>query len=108
LTGCEIRNGLLRAPKPTFASLHDCGWIEETCRRPGSPHAGAKRLALTHHDPLRSDAELESIEKDAQAKLAMSEPLLEHFAAAEGMTVDLDVSARATPSMGTDEFSAVA
>ena len=86
------------------------GWGHSTveyainvCRR-----AGAKRLALTHHDPLRSDAELEAIEREAQSATAKSEPALELFAAAEGMTVELNVSSGVAPPVKADEFSAVA
>ncbi|WP_274626769.1 MBL fold metallo-hydrolase [Arvimicrobium flavum] len=45
--------------------------------------AGARRLALFHHDPSRTDAELDEIEAQARARFAGA------FAARDGMTVDL-------------------
>jgi phosphoribosyl 1,2-cyclic phosphodiesterase len=45
--------------------------------------AGARRLALFHHDPARTDAGLEAIETEARARFA------EAFAARDGMTVEL-------------------
>ena len=49
--------------------------------------AGAKRLALTHHDPLRSDDALDRLVEKARADL--SDIALEVFAAAEGQILDL-------------------
>ena len=43
--------------------------------------AGAKRLALFHHDPSRSDAELRAIERDARNAFEGA------FAAYDGQTL---------------------
>lgn len=51
--------------------------------------AGARRLALTHHDPLRDDDALDRIVAETRDRLARAEPQLEVFAAAEGLTVQL-------------------
>jgi phosphoribosyl 1,2-cyclic phosphodiesterase len=53
--------------------------------------AGARQLALTHHDPARTDDDLDRV-------LATIEPVVRAsgvkvFAAAEGMTIDLDPGA---------------
>jgi hypothetical protein len=46
-------------------------------------------LALTHHDPLRSDRELARIIDDICSRQASSEPTLEIFGAAEGQELEL-------------------
>jgi phosphoribosyl 1,2-cyclic phosphodiesterase/DNA-binding response OmpR family regulator len=59
--------------------------------------AGVKRLALTHHDPLRNDTAVDQIVERVQVSLQQefSGSSLEIFAAAEGQTLDLNgVSAR--------------
>lgn len=48
--------------------------------------AGAKRLALTHHDPLRDDSAVDQLV--AEARSYLNSPL-EVFAAAENQTLDL-------------------
>lgn len=45
--------------------------------------AGAKRLALFHHDPARTDAQMTTIERAAKARFAGA------FAARDGLTVEL-------------------
>ena len=47
--------------------------------------AGAKRLAMFHHDPLHLDADVERLEAETQA---IPGPV-EVFAAAEGMKLTL-------------------
>jgi phosphoribosyl 1,2-cyclic phosphodiesterase len=49
--------------------------------------AGVKRLALTHHDPLRRDEELDAIVRKAAASLRGNPPKL--LAAAEGTTLEV-------------------
>jgi AmiR/NasT family two-component response regulator len=46
-------------------------------------------LALTHHDPLRTDAELTQIVDDIRSRTAGSEHSLEIFGAAEGQELEL-------------------
>jgi phosphoribosyl 1,2-cyclic phosphodiesterase len=48
----------------------------------------ASRLALTHHDPLRTDSAIEEIVEDARDQCGSSPPL-EIFAAAEGQELTL-------------------
>ncbi|MCX5789283.1 MAG: MBL fold metallo-hydrolase [Elusimicrobia bacterium] len=48
--------------------------------------AGARRLALFHHDPWRDDDALDAIEKDARL---IAGGKLECFAAREGQTIDI-------------------
>jgi hypothetical protein len=50
-------------------------------------HAGAKRLALTHHDPTRSDAALDAIMHAVRGRAGADE--LDVFAAAEGLSIEL-------------------
>lgn len=51
--------------------------------------AGVKRLALTHHDPVRTDDELDRIIAKVRANLAEKQSPLKVFAAAEGQVVEL-------------------
>jgi phosphoribosyl 1,2-cyclic phosphodiesterase/CheY-like chemotaxis protein len=50
-------------------------------------YAGARRLAITHHDPLRRDAALDRIIENIRA--GQGNAALEVFAAAEGQVTDL-------------------
>ena len=50
-------------------------------------HAGVKRLALTHHDPTRNDAAVDTILKGLKAGGQAGD--MEIFAAAEGMQIEL-------------------
>ena len=51
--------------------------------------ANVRQLALFHHDPLRSDAALDSIVDDARARAKAAGTTMGVFAAAEGVEVDL-------------------
>ncbi len=51
--------------------------------------AGAGRLALTHHDPLRDDDDIDRIVRDLRVAQKDETPALEFFAAADGMIVDV-------------------
>jgi len=58
--------------------------------------AGAKRLAFTHHDPLRDDEAIDAVVAAVRAAKHDPASTLEVFAAADGMTVD--VAAPAAPA----------
>ncbi len=51
--------------------------------------AGVKRLALTHHDPLRDDAAVDLIIDDVRLRLRDEGSSLDAMAAAEGLTLEL-------------------
>jgi len=51
--------------------------------------AGAKRLALFHHDPLRNDEALERLVEVCRQRAATGSSTLEVFAAAEGQIIEL-------------------
>jgi len=51
--------------------------------------AHAKRLALFHHDPLRTDDALDRLVETARTEAALRGSTLEIFAAAEGQTIEL-------------------
>jgi phosphoribosyl 1,2-cyclic phosphodiesterase len=51
--------------------------------------SGAARLALTHHDPLRTDRAIEEIVRNACDQCGISPPALDIFAAAEGQELRL-------------------
>jgi phosphoribosyl 1,2-cyclic phosphodiesterase/CheY-like chemotaxis protein len=55
--------------------------------------AGAKRLALFHHDPTHDDDTVQAFETQARARAAAVNSTLNVFAAAEGMTVELAATA---------------
>jgi phosphoribosyl 1,2-cyclic phosphodiesterase/CheY-like chemotaxis protein len=52
-------------------------------------HAGVKKLALTHHDPLRDDDALDRVVENLRAGVARNGSDLEVFAAAEGQIVEV-------------------
>jgi hypothetical protein len=53
--------------------------------------ARAKRLALTHHDPTRTDDAVDAVMERVRARMIPGDP--DVFAAAEGMVIDLERSA---------------
>lgn len=55
--------------------------------------AGARRLALFHHDPARTDDQLDAIVEDVHAGLPQAGPAFEVFAAAEGQALHIDAQA---------------
>lgn len=57
--------------------------------------AGVKQLALTHHDPLRTDDELDRLVMKARATMRAHKSKIHVFAAAEGHTIDVTMP---TPS----------
>jgi CheY-like chemotaxis protein/phosphoribosyl 1,2-cyclic phosphodiesterase len=67
--------------------------------------AGAKRLALFHHDPLRDDAALDRLVESCQLRAVGSG--LELFAAAEGQTLDLMEQEAGTPAATKRQGTAI-
>jgi len=59
--------------------------------------AGARRLALFHHDPGHDDSTMEWMEADARARVKACRGVLEVFAAREGLELQISGSDRATP-----------
>ena len=51
--------------------------------------AGVKKLALTHHDPMRSDDELDGVVAAARATMTAFDSGIEVFAASEGLTLEV-------------------
>ncbi len=56
--------------------------------------AGVTRMAFTHHDPSRTDADIDKIVETVRAGLKQDEPGMEVFAAADGQVVELHSSSR--------------
>jgi diguanylate cyclase (GGDEF)-like protein len=90
--------------------IHDAQYTEEEYRqRVGWGHstvdyavdvaveAGARRVALFHHDPTHDDAAMERIEAGAQARAAAAGSRMEVFAAREGLELTLTGDGRAAP-----------
>ncbi len=57
--------------------------------------AGAHRLALFHHDPMRDDDAVDQLVVDARRQAAAAGSSLDVFAAAEGLALDIAASAGA-------------
>jgi phosphoribosyl 1,2-cyclic phosphodiesterase/DNA-binding response OmpR family regulator len=57
--------------------------------------AGVKRLALFHHDPMRTDDQLDAVVKAARERAARQGSSLEIFAAAEGQLIELTATSPA-------------
>ncbi len=80
------------------------GYAARVCRE-----AGVQRLAVTHHDPLRADDDLESTIAAFSKSLEGGSARLEVFAAAEGQVIELRGTAREETGVETpprDEASA--
>ena len=69
--------------------------------------AGAKRLALFHHDPDRDDAAVEGLVATARTRVAGAGAALEVFAAAEGQELELRGSAVSRAPIGSGRGSAL-
>src|SRR5262245_6324466 len=54
--------------------------------------AGVRRLALFHHDPTHDDATIQKLETAARTRAAAAGALLDVFAAAEGMQIEVSGS----------------
>jgi Metal-dependent hydrolases of the beta-lactamase superfamily III len=55
--------------------------------------AGVKRMALSHHDPGRTDDGLDQIVESIRSDLKDNGSPMQVFAAADGQVIELDVSA---------------
>jgi diguanylate cyclase (GGDEF)-like protein len=90
--------------------IHDAQYSEEEYRqRVGWGHstveyavdvameAGARRVALFHHDPTHDDAVLERLEARAKARAQAAGSPIEVFAAREGLELTLTGDGRAAP-----------
>lgn len=68
--------------------------------------AGVKRVALTHHDPLRTDDAIDRIIADARAALRDEGASIEVFGAAEGAVIELRGEAGGNPKAARSQFLA--
>jgi phosphoribosyl 1,2-cyclic phosphodiesterase/DNA-binding response OmpR family regulator len=69
-------------------------------------HAEVKRIALTHHDPLRDDDSIDRILESIRASLKESASSLEVFAASEGQIVEFELSVDRIAEHHAGEFEA--
>src|SRR5262245_2744144 len=69
-------------------------------------YAEVKRIALTHHDPLRDDDAIDRLVADVQAKLRQNASSLDVFAAVEGQIVEVATSLTKGPTRLAEEFQA--
>jgi diguanylate cyclase (GGDEF)-like protein len=89
--------------------IHDAQYTEEEYRtKRGWGHstvdyatdiavaAGARRLALFHHDPTHHDDKVAELEEYGRRRAAAANSPLEVFAAAEGLELQIDGKARTT------------
>jgi phosphoribosyl 1,2-cyclic phosphodiesterase/DNA-binding response OmpR family regulator len=73
-------------------------------------HAGVAKIALTHHDPMRDDQSLDQLVENLRAKLRSCGSKLEVFAAAEGLSLEVEPSLAQRPNhvaLDTDATSAI-
>jgi phosphoribosyl 1,2-cyclic phosphodiesterase len=70
--------------------------------------AGARRLALTHHDPGRDDRSIDQIVARVRADLGAAGSPLDVFAAAEGQTIELSSAAWPAEKSRASDFRATA
>lgn len=100
----ELDKSALFLMKEADLAIYDCTYLEnEMPRRRGFGHstweqgvklcaaAGTKRLAMFHHDPVRSDIELEAMESDAAKAFPGA------FAARDGLELSFDAIAAVKP-----------
>jgi phosphoribosyl 1,2-cyclic phosphodiesterase/CheY-like chemotaxis protein len=118
IEGSEERHAMFLAGADLV--LHDAQYkVAEFATRVGWGHstpdyavhlalaAGVRRLALTHHDPSREDAEVDAIVESARATVTARGEAMDVFAAAEGQV--LEVSGNLAERMRRpDAVSAVA
>jgi len=90
-----------------YANKIGWGHTPVDCAVDMSRAAGVRRLALTHHDPLRSDDRLDALCEDLSTSLPQAVRPMEVFAAAEGMVVELEASLD-IKEKDTENFSAIA
>ena len=69
-------------------------------------YAEARRLALTHHDPLRDDDAIDRLIANVRARLRKDASSLDVFAAAEGQIVEVAPSAATRSVRRVEEFQA--
>jgi phosphoribosyl 1,2-cyclic phosphodiesterase/CheY-like chemotaxis protein len=69
-------------------------------------HAGVKRVALTHHDPLRDDDALDRVIEVVKARLKDQGSPLNVFAAVEGQIVEVEPSLAECTEHPAGEFQA--
>ena len=70
--------------------------------------ADVKRLALSHHDPLRDDDDVDQVVETARADNRSTGHSLEIFGAAEGTIIELRSEIASEPKRPADEPSAIA
>jgi diguanylate cyclase (GGDEF)-like protein len=115
----KLEDGILHHPgdqrhvafmKDADLVIHDAQYSEEEYRqRVGWGHstveyavdvameAGARRVALFHHDPTHDDAAMERLEAGAKARARAAGSPIEVFAAREGLELTLTGDGRAAP-----------
>jgi phosphoribosyl 1,2-cyclic phosphodiesterase/CheY-like chemotaxis protein len=69
--------------------------------------AGVKRIALTHHDPLRDDDAVDRVLESVRARLRENASPLEVFAAVEGQIVEVEPSLPKASKRPAGEFAAM-
>ena len=71
-------------------------------------YAGVKRLALSHHDPLRDDAAIDRLVEKFRGELQSIASPLQVFAAAEGELVEVEPTVRKSAESSDAQFPAMA
>jgi phosphoribosyl 1,2-cyclic phosphodiesterase/DNA-binding response OmpR family regulator len=71
-------------------------------------HAQVKRLALTHHDPLRDDDAVDRMLEGIRTRLQDTTPSLDVFAAVEGQIIEIEPSRARDAKRPANAFHATA
>jgi ribonuclease BN (tRNA processing enzyme)/DNA-binding response OmpR family regulator len=71
-----------------------------------SKYAEVKRVALTHHDPLRDDDAIDRLLASIRARVRENASSLDVFAAVEGQVVEVEPSPEEGPTCRAGEFQA--
>jgi phosphoribosyl 1,2-cyclic phosphodiesterase len=106
---CEFLSGadlVIHDAQFTFSEYErKTGWGHSTVEYAVamSRAAGAARLALTHHDPLRTDGAIEEIVRNTWDQQRGKRPALDIFAAAEGQCIELKASGKASALVTCDK-----
>jgi len=90
-----------------YAAKMGWGHTPISCAIDMCSKAGVRRLALTHHDPMRTDDDLDVLVDEARLSLADLSSSMEVFAAAEGMVIELVGDGTKMPENASAAFSAL-
>ncbi|HYB43468.1 MAG TPA: response regulator [Candidatus Methylomirabilis sp.] len=81
-----------------YAAKHSWGHCPAELAVDWAAAAGARRLALFHHDPTRTDEALDRLLESCRRRVSEAGGVLDVFAAAEGQVIELPGAGAAAPA----------